>query len=462
MIKGFCQSRKETRIKKMDKIRSIPHTKGNQLQEWLIDFIRPISDLPPDVDQWNKLRNMFLDQLIEIPNKDILPIKDELKKGLRKKFFKSLLQPGELIGQVAAQSISQNLIQGSLDSFHKVGQANRLLDKGSDRFSDLINVSKGKGACEIFFSEDLKPDEIKEQEITEIFLDDVCCKESKTPPSYFPFDLFWSLWPTIETPPEPESFKWFDINLDVVFNNRIDLEDVKAMVEEAQQGTVCVFTPDFAHFGISGEFNLGMKIQGIQNVGEAFVVKNPENGWGMVTKGGSFQMILSSDNDLIDKTKTISNDIWEIYETLGVIALERFLLNEFQEICGGSVDRLFLVLLVKKIVRAGSPDGINRYALRKSKGLVFQRASFEEPFLQYTTAAFNEEVDNVDDAMAACFTGSKGPFGATAKNFDLIMNLGLENDSETTKLDETSLDDQIGYGDEDEEDVLGVDDFDFD
>ena len=78
----------------------------------------------------------------------------ELKKELKKIYLKSLIQPGENVGVIMAQSMGERQTQLTLNSFHSAGLAIETVVTGVPRFSELLNATKNPKAsyCSVYFN----------------------------------------------------------------------------------------------------------------------------------------------------------------------------------------------------------------------------------------------------------------------------------------------------------------------
>ena len=61
---------------------------------------------------------------------------------LLKKWFKSIVAPGEMVGTIAAQSVGEPTMQMTLNTFHQAGNSAKNVTLGMPRFEELINASK--------------------------------------------------------------------------------------------------------------------------------------------------------------------------------------------------------------------------------------------------------------------------------------------------------------------------------
>ena len=86
-------------------------------------------------------------------------ILDTLRQEIHKNFYKSLVQPGENVGVLCAQSIGEKQTQSTLNSFHAAGIAVQMVLTGVPRFLEILNATKEAVAVrpksEIFVSFDV-------------------------------------------------------------------------------------------------------------------------------------------------------------------------------------------------------------------------------------------------------------------------------------------------------------------
>ena len=66
----------------------------------------------------------------------------ELKKEITTQFYKTLVQAGEGVGVISAQSIGERQTQMTLDTFHSAGLAVETVVTGVPRFSELLSVTR--------------------------------------------------------------------------------------------------------------------------------------------------------------------------------------------------------------------------------------------------------------------------------------------------------------------------------
>ena len=117
-----------------------------------------------------------------------------------------------------------------------------------------------------------------------------------------------------------------------------------------------------------------------------------------------FHQMLSM--DITDPLRTCSSNVWDIYGTLGIEAVREYLLQELMSETTG-IHVTHLTVLVDKMVFIGDIFPVNRYSTKKENIGVFAKASFEETFDYFLTAAVNEETDNTNGLSASIICEKK-------------------------------------------------------
>ena len=144
---------------------------------------------------------------------------------------------------------------------------------------------------------------------------------------------------------------------------------------------------------------------------------NPLNGvfenneeWYMETNGNNLLEILIQKD--VDSNRTISNDINEVYETLGIEAARQVLLNEINEVLEGEgVNFRHLSLLVDTMTNRGTLLSIDRHGINRSDIGPFAKCSFEETSDMLIKAGIFGEFDKVNGVSANIMLGQIPPCG---------------------------------------------------
>ena len=206
--------------------------------------------------------------------------------------------------------------------------------------------------------------------------------------------------------------------------------------------------------GIKGinKVSLNKKQYDIYNPAEETFDKIVE--WVLDTDGTNLIEILSNPN--IDATRTISNDIREIYDVLGVEAARNALYHELVNVTGeGSMNYRHLSLLIDTMTFRGNLMSIDRHGINRNASSALSKSSFEESVDMLINASIFSEYDNTSGVSPQVMLGKVPNCGSG--NFDIILDeehfMELIKNVKQTKENKYNLDDVI-EDDEDENDCL--------
>jgi DNA-directed RNA polymerase beta' subunit len=203
--------------------------------------------------------------------------------------------------------------------------------------------------------------------------------------------------------------------------------------------------------GIKGinKVSLNKKKYDIYNPAEETFDKVVE--WVLDTDGTNLIEILSNPN--IDSTRTISNDIREIYTVLGVEAARNALYHELVNVTGeGSMNYRHLSLLIDTMTFRGNLMSIDRHGINRNASSALSKSSFEESVDMLINASIFSEYDNTSGVSPQVMLGKVPNCGSG--NFDIILDeehlMELIKNVKQTKENKYNLDDVI---EDDEDDI---------
>ena len=240
-------------------------------------------------------------------------------------YIANQIQPGEAVGTIAAQSIGEPGTQMTMRTFHYAGVAELAVPQGLPRLIEIVDLRRKPSMpiMEIHLEPELRADKERVIEFAEK-IEDVSLTE----------------FATIE-----ENFEDKEINVilkeDVLVEHGIKLEDaVRKLEKEVRrkakkvEGNTIIFKPGFATLSSLRRFTeriLETRLCGIKDIKKAVVLQEPDgSGWFIKTDGTNLKDILKLDG--IDASRVISNDIREIYETLGVEAARNAIIKEITSV----------------------------------------------------------------------------------------------------------------------------------
>jgi DNA-directed RNA polymerase II subunit RPB1 len=132
--------------------------------------------------------------------------------------------------------------------------------------------------------------------------------------------------------------------------------------------------------------------------------------WVLDTDGTNLIEILSNPN--IDTTRTISNDIREIYETLGIEAARNALYKELIIVTSeGSMNFRHMSLLIDTMTYKGQLMSIDRHGINRGDIGPLAKSSFEETTDMLINASIFSEYDKVNGVSANVMLGQQPPCG---------------------------------------------------
>jgi len=159
--------------------------------------------------------------------------------------------------------------------------------------------------------------------------------------------------------------------------------------------------------------------------------------WVLDTDGTNLIDILANPN--VDSTRTVSNDIREIYETLGIEAARNALYNELINVTSeGSMNYRHLSLLIDTMTYKGYLMSIDRHGINRGDIGPLAKSSFEETTDMLINASIFAEYDSVNGVSANVMLGQQPPCGTGDCNIllDEEHMMELIKDMKPIKLDD--------------------------
>ena len=187
-------------------------------------------------------------------------------------------------------------------------------------------------------------------------------------------------------------------------------------------------------------FCMSIKIKGCEGIDRVFTREGkvnrwtPEKGhhkesqWVLETEGSN--LIETMSVSTIDHTKTISNNVIEIYEVFGIEAARQSLLNELRTVLsfdGSYVNYRHLAILVDTMTCRGSLTAMTRHGInRVADAGTLTKCSFEETVEVLTDAAAFGEIDTLKGISDNIMLGQTIPAGTGI--MDIIYDTEVEPD----------------------------------
>ena len=148
--------------------------------------------------------------------------------------------------------------------------------------------------------------------------------------------------------------------------------------------------------------------------------------WVLETNGSNLLDILC--HSQIDNTRTVSNNINEIYEILGIEAARQALYNEIWEVIKDAdlyVNYRHLALLVDTMTNKGHLLSIDRHGINRGDVGPLAKSSFEETTDMLIKAGIFSEIDKINGVSANIMLGQIPPCGTG--DSDIFMDEDMLN-----------------------------------
>ena len=428
-------------------------------------------------------------------------------------YKKALIQPGEMVGIVGAQSIGEPTTQMTLNTFHFAGVSSKSnVTRGVPRIEELLSLTENikNPSVTIHLKENIRTDynsvlKIKHEleyttigDVTDTI--SICHNNDMLKESQL-FKEYKAFMKLIEENEEGEEKKdqsiddieekkqddedncWvliLELNKELLFEKNIQIEDIEYAINKISKYNITkpkVFRNKELNtvysdlnsneliFRININFMNEIKngapypkseqeklinmfknqpldaedkihqlksmqdfilnkivLKGIKNIDKVLIrksvnnliIKNnefiKEDCWVLDTVGSNLKEILKNDN--IDTDKTMTNNIKEVYNTLGIEAARKCLYNEFVEaFTDNKINPHHIYLLCDRMCATKKMVSVFRHGINKDDIGPIAKASFEETPEMFFKAATHGELDLLTGVSSNVMCGQKGFFG---------------------------------------------------
>lgn len=450
--------------------------------EDILSVIKPQRGIPEDIAE-NVCRTFREKVRVTLARQLVYPqIIPKLKIQIEHAHETTKVQAGESVGVILAQSFGQSQTQSTLNSFHKAGLSEKSLVSGIPRFKEIIEtIGDPKGnTCIVKFTNNNKSfkdlrDFIK-YKMVEFKLKKLICKEDRRgdgPKIKICIDKQDEKWYSAFEKVYGSRFRDFSHCISVLIDKKytyeygITLFNISKKIEETHDDVVCVFSPESigqidiflstdsikpdkdVQF-LTGENSIEIFMEfvavpalceilvcGIEKITNIFFINDKvgdRDQWHIETEGTNFSEILAMDG--VDIANTMTNNIWEIYNTLGVEALRQFLVEELATVVSG-INPAHYKLLADKITYSGKVVSISRYTNRVEGSGALSKSTFEEPLDNLINSATRGETEMTDSVSTSIICARMAPVGTGAVDLRIdigkLMTLSLENRNKIIK-----------------------------
>jgi len=364
--------------------------------------------LPPKV--LNELEEKVMD--IGLTKKEF----DEICDNVIDSYERALVEPGEAVGTVAAQSIGEPGTQMTLRTFHYAGVAELSVTQGLPRLIEIVDARKNPSTptMKIHLVDDIAEDRNAAKRIARNI--EMILVESVA--SNISIDL---LRQAIDIRFDAELMEDKALTVEII------AEAIKAKIKakgevEIGENTIFVYpaSETLADLQRLSEKIREVRVKGIDDVTHV-VIRKESNRYVLYTEGSNLQDALEIAD--VNPHKIYTNNLKEIYQVLGIEATRNAIIQEAMSVLneqGMDVDVRHIILVADMMTADGAIRQIGRHGISGSKNSALARAAFEVTIKHLLGAGIAGTKDPLRGITENVILGQLIPLGTGS--IDLLMN----------------------------------------
>lgn len=327
------------------------------------------------------------------------------------KYQQSVMDPGEPVGVVTAQSISEPATQLTLETFHWAGVAGIDITTGLPRLQELFDARRHPDSplITVYLKEPYQSEEEKAREVfNKIHAINI-------------FNLIIGGGLSIQ--PQYRRVK-VELDEQKLSERELSLQGVVSQIKEIKDTEV--EREDYTVY-ISPEQEEGkpkrelesiyneikeITFKGIEGYEDAQLRCSREGEYYILIPAEDIQPLLLIEG--IDLSKLMTNHIHKCYKLFGIEATRRLIISDAKKVLdqyGLDVDPRHIMYAADAMLSGGKVEGIGRYGISGSKSSVLARAAFEETEKNIFDAGVRGMVDNLRGSTESVITGKIPPVG---------------------------------------------------
>lgn len=351
---------------------------------------------------------------------------EDLEKVLaevKRRYEYAMVEPGEAVGVVAAQSMGEPSTQMTMRTFHYAGVAELNVTLGLPRIIEIVDARKvpSTPTMTIYLEEEYAKDLEKAREVAKqietVTVGDVLDRAE--------IDLIDS---KVAFVLDAAELKRREITVPEIVEK---LEGLKAEVqwtEKAKQIFLKLPSPSLKELRKISLKGREVYLRGIKGIKRVVMRKEGEE-YIIYTEGSNLKDILKIEG--VDITKTKTNDIIEIEKVLGIEAARNAIINETLDTLdeqGLMVDIRHLMLIAEMMCVDGTVKAIGRHGVSGEKASVLARAAFEITVDHLLKAGIKGEVEELAGIVENVIVGRPVKLGTGM--VELVMRRELQEKKE--------------------------------
>jgi DNA-directed RNA polymerase subunit A" len=361
--------------------------------------------------------------ILELSKKEF----DEICDNVIESYERSLVEPGEAVGTVAAQSIGEPGTQMTLRTFHYAGVAELSVTQGLPRLIEIVDARNNPSTptMKIYLDPKMANDRNEARRIAR----DIEMVLVESVASNISIDL---LRQAIDIRLDPELME--DKGLTVEGVSESIQEKLKGKGEiEAGDNVIFVYPANdtLAELQRLSEKIRDIRVKGINDVTHV-VIRKELDGYVLHTEGSNLQDALEVNG--VNPHKIYTNNLREIYQVLGIEATRNAIIKEAMNVLneqGMDVDVRHIILVADMMTAEGNISQIGRHGISGSKNSALARAAFEVTIKHLLGAGIAGTKDPLRGITENVILGQLIPLGTGS--IDLLMNPQIQSSGKIKK-----------------------------
>lgn len=341
---------------------------------------------------------------------------DDICDSVVDSYERSMVEPGEAVGTVAAQSIGEPGTQMTLRTFHYAGVAELSVTRGLPRLIEIVDARNNPATptMRVHLAPDIAQDQAEAKKIARKI--EMVLVQSVA--SNFSIDL---LKQAIVIRLDPEMMEDKGLSTEDVVQAIQNKIRAKGEVE-GEESVIYVYpsSESLAELQRLMEKIREVRVKGINDVTHVVIRKEGDE-FVLLTEGSNLQEALEVEG--VNPHKIYTNNLREIYIVLGIEATRNAIVLEAMNVLkeqGLDVDVRHILLVSDMMTADGAIRQIGRHGISGSKNSALARAAFEVTIKHLLGAGIAGTKDPLKGITENVILGQLIPLGTGS--IDLLMN----------------------------------------
>ncbi len=326
-----------------------------------------------------------------------------------RRYESSIVEPGEPVGTVAAQSLGEPSTQMTLRTFHYAGVREYNVTLGLPRLIEIVDARKQPGTpiMEIYLDEEHKYSEEKAKEVAR--------KIESTTVENVAKEISADPYEGVTIVLDPEMLSDKGVSVDDVIHTLDKLKLGKVYSDPSNPYIIRIeLKPEKADYTKIEKIRVKIaetRIKGVKGIKKVIIQKRGDE-YMLIAEGSNLEEVMKIPG--VDYKKIYTNNIAEIARVLGIEAARAAIIKEINGVLeeqGLDVDIRHVMLLADMMTWTGKIRQVGRMGVAGEKHSVLARATFEMTVQKLVEAAVQGAVDPLVGVAENVLVGQPVPVG---------------------------------------------------